>query len=365
MKQRHSYILIYMLICILSIAGIMEGRSLYTGIQQSKKRLNIEISSFLKQAAEKNGKIKNKTIPWIGNFNVRPELIGSYENRTFHSADTTFSYRHKIENIENELNQSNQHFLLLTNQLHSSDIECLLDSLLRNNNIKAQIAIGITSTGYPQKTLPWSKDTLHMNIHGRAHYILEADIAQIHYTACLKYSFITLWKEIEDKSTLLLWGIIIFMAGGSLAIVYFFFLRKKDKSKGIPENETITTSPKPVIIIQEEIVTEVVEIVEEIEKIKEAKKSPLPFEIEKGYILFKDKTKKLAPQSEQILQMFLNAENYQVKKQDLKELWPGKNFNSTSNMTSAVNRINDIFEEIGCKSEIITDPKNRNSYLLK
>lgn len=204
MKKRLSYTLISMLLCMCIIAGSMGVKSLYSEIQQSKANLNTDISNLLKQAAEENGKIKNKNIPNLGDYNNRPKLFGSSETRTFCNADTTFTYQHKITDINTELNQRNQHFLLLTNQLHSSDIEYLLDSLLRNNNIKAQIAIGITSTGYPQKTLLWSKDTLHMNVHGRAYYILEADIAQIHYTGCLEYSFITLWKEIEDKSTLLL-----------------------------------------------------------------------------------------------------------------------------------------------------------------
>lgn len=369
MKKGLSYTLISMLLCICVIGGTIGVKSLYAGIQQSKAQLNMEISNLLKQAAEKNSEIKNKNMFWfVGEYSNNPQSFGSYETRTFHNVDTTFTYRHKVTDIHTNLNHNNQHFLLLTNQLRSYDIENQLDSLVRNKNIKAQIAVGITSKGYPQKSLPWSKDTLHMNIHGRTHYVMEADFAQIHYTAYLEYSLATLCKKIEDKSTLLLWGIIVFMASGSFVIVYFFFLRKKDKPKGIPENETITTLPEPVITIQEEIkeiVTEVVEIVEEIEKIKETKKSSLPFQIEKGYIIYKDKTKKLAPQSEHILQMFLNAENYRVEKQDLKELWPGKNVNSTSNMTSAINRINDIFEEIGCKSEIITDSKNRNSYLLK
>lgn len=365
MKKRLNYILIFMLLCMGVIAGVMEVKSLYTGIQQSKIQLNTEISNMLKQAAEENGKIKNKNMLWLGEYNNKPNSFGTYETRTFCNADTTFTYQHKVTDIHTNLNNNNQHFLLLTNQLHSPDIENQLDSLLRNKNIEAEIAVGINSTGYPQKDLAWSKDTLHMRIHGRIYYMLEADFVQIHYIAYLQYSLTTLWKEIENKSTLYLWGIITFMASGSLVIVYFFFLRKKDKSKGTPENETIATLPQSMIIIKEEITDKVTEVVEIVEEVKTAKKISLSFEIEKGHIIFKDKTKKLAPQSEQILQMFLNVENYRVKKQDLKELWPGKNSNSTSNMTSAIKRINVIFKEIGCKSEIITDPKNRDLYLLK
>lgn len=336
-----------MLLFICVITGGIGARSLYIDVQKSKAKLNLEIVNLLKQAAKENGKIKNKTIPWVGNFNVRPELIGTYETRTFRNADTTFTYQHKITDIETELDQSNQHFLLLTNQLYSQDIQILFDSLLRNKNIKVQTAIGITSTGYPQRNMPWSKDALRMNIHERTHYVMEADFAQIHYTAYLEYSFGTLWKRIENKNTLYLWGIITLTAAGSLA--YIYFLKKKDKTKEIPENETIPSSQKAVPIISKE----------------ETKETTLPFQMKEEYIIVGDKKRKLAPQSKQILEIFLNAENYRIEKLKLKELWPTKASDSTSNMTSAVKRINDTFEKIGCKSEIITDPENRDFYLLK
>lgn len=347
MRNRLNYILISMLFCIFFIAGVMGVRSLYNGIQKSKIQLNMEISNLLKQATEENGKMKNKNVPRIGQYSNLPELVGSYESRTFRSADTIFSYRHKIADIETELNQSNQTFLLLTGQLHSSDIQILLDSLLRKANIKAQIAIGITSTGYPQRNLPWSKDTLRMNIHERTHYVLEADFAQIHYTAYLEYSFGTLWKRIENRNTLYLWGIITLIAAGSLA--YIYFLKKKDKPKEIPENATISGSQKAIPIISKE----------------ETKKTTLPFQMKEEYIIVGDKKRKLAPQSKQILEIFLNAENYRIEKLKLKELWPTKASDSTSNMTSAVKRINDTFKKVGCKSEIITDPESRDFYLLK
>lgn len=322
-------------------------RILYIGLQQSKVQLNTEIPNLLRQAAEENGKIKNKNMPWSGEYNNNPKSFGSYETRKFRNADTTFTYQHKITDIHTNLNQSNQHFLLLTGQLHSSDIHILLDSLLRKANIKAQIAIGITSTGYPQRNLPWSKDTLRMNIHERTHYVMEADFAQIHYTAYLEYSFGTLWKRIENKNTLYLWGIITLIAVGSLA--YIYFLKKQDKPKEISENETIPSSQKAVPIINKE----------------ETKETTLPFQMKEEYIIVEDKKRKLAPQSKQILEMFLNAENYRIEKLKLKELWPTKASDSTSNMTSAVKRINDTFEKIGCKSEIITDPESRDFYLLK
>lgn len=334
MRNRLNYILISMLFCIFFIAGVMEIRSFYTGIQQSKIQLNTEITHLLKQAAEENGKIKNKNTPKIGDYNNRPKLFGSSETRTFCNADTTFTYQHKITDIDTELDQSNQHFLLLTNQLYSQDIQILFDSLLRNKNIKVQTAIGITSTGYPKRNMPWSKDTLRMNIHERTHYVMEADFAQIHYTAYLEYSFGTLWKRIENRNTLYLWGIITLIAAGSLA--YIYFLKKKDKPKEMPKEEVAETE----------------------------RTSPF-FEIETEYIIVGDKKRKLAPQSKQILEIFLNAENYRIEKLKLKELWPTKASDSTSNMTSAIKRINDTFKKVGCKSEIITDPESRDFYLLK
>lgn len=344
MKKRFNYILISMLLFIFLITGGIGVKGLYNEIRQSKIKLNTEIPNLLKQATEENGKIKNKHTPKLGDYNNRPKLFGSSETRTFCNADTIFTYQHRITDIDTELNQSNQHFLLLTGQLHSSDIQFLLDSLLRKANIKAQIAIGITSTGYPKRNLPWSKDTLRMNIHERTHYVMEADFAQIHYTAYLEYSFGTLWKRIENKNILYLWGIITLIAAGSLA--YIYFLKKKDKPKEIPENKTIPSSPKAVPIIKTE-------------------ETALPFQIKEEYIIVGDKKRKLAPQSKQILEMFLNAENYRIEKLKLKELWPTKASDSTSNMTSAVKRINDTFKKVGCKSEITTDPESRDFYLLK
>lgn len=351
MKKRLSYILISMLLCMCIIACVIGSKSLYISIQQSKANLNIEIIGLLKQATEENGKIKNKNIPNLGDHNNRPKLFGSSETRTFCNADTAFTYQHKITDIHTELNQRNQHFLLLTNQLHSSDVEYLLDSLLRNANINAQIAIGITSTGYPQKDLPWSKDTLRMNIHGRTHYIMEADFTQIHYAAYLEYSLPTLWKRIEDKTIIYLWGIVTLMTAASIAIVYIYFLKKENKSKEIIENGRTLASPESVSVISKET--------EENEQVLSS------FQIEEEYIIFGNRKKRLAPQSKQILQMFLEAEDHRIEKIKLKKLWSKRDTNPISNMTSAVKRINDTFEEIGCKLEIITDPKNRDFYLLQ
>lgn len=362
-RERLSYLLISMLLLILIITGSMEIGSLYTGIKQSKTKLNTEISHLLKLAAKENGKITNETTPKMGDYNNRPNLFGSSETRTFRNADTIFSYQHRIADIDTELNQINQHYLLLTDQLHSSDIQVLLDSLLRNSNIKAQTAIGITSTGYPQKNLPWSKDTLRMDIDGRAHYMMEADFTQIHYTAYVEYSFTTLWKRVEDKTAIYVWGIIMLMTLASLIILYIYFPKKKNKAKEIAEHETIAASPEPISIINKEEEKKIEAIAQE-ETVEAVEELSLNLKIENDDLIFGEKKKRLSPQTKQILQLFLNADNYRVEKTTLKELWP-KDVNPTSSMTSAVKRVNDTLKKIGCKSEIITDPENRNFYSLK
>ncbi|WP_455590599.1 hypothetical protein [Bacteroides sp.] len=321
---------LYLLLFIIIGGGL--GWTLYFEINNSKTNLNIEITCYLEQAAEENGRAKNKNTPTIGDYSNRPDLLGTYEIRTFRSADTTFTYRHQILDIETEISNGNQFFLLLTDQLNSKDIQILLDSTLNSKKIKAKATIGITSSGYPIKQLSWSNDTLTINKNGYAKYTMTFDFTQIHYTAYLSYDFFTLWKR-TNKTFIYLLGIIEVVVSVLLALT---FIRKR-KAKAIQQEEEVT---------------------------KEIKRRNY-FAIDGKYIQCGESTKKLTPQTLTILQMFLENEEYRVSKEDIKEaIWPGATTQLT-NMTTAINRLNDILQEIHCNLEIVTDPHDRDYYLLQ
>ena len=88
------------------------------------------------------------------------------------------------------------------------------------------------------------------------------------------------------------------------------------------------------------------------------------FVFEKDFVLFNDRPIKMPNQQQKILIFFLNRPNYRVNKHELKEeFWP-KNSDPTNNMTSAINKLKKILEEINSKYTIITDKTNEEYYVL-
>ena len=317
----------YLLLFIIIGGGL--GWTTYSEIQNSKTNLNLEVTYYLEQAAKENGKIRNQNTITIGDYNNRPDLFGTYEIRTFRSTDTTFTYRHQILDIETEISNGNQFFLLLTNQLNSNDIQILLDSALNHHHIKAQTAVGIHSAGYPVKKLPWSNDTLKIDVDGYARYTTTFDFTQIHYTAYLNYDFCTLWKR-TNQTIIYLLGFIEIIVFTLLALT---LIRKRKAIQAKKASKDI--------------------------------KRKNYFAIDGKYIQCGKLTKRLTPQTLTILQMFLENEDYRVSKARIKEtIWPNTSTQLT-NMTTAINRINDTLQEIFCNLEIVTDPHDRDYYLLQ
>lgn len=318
---------LYLLLFIIIGGGL--GWTTYSEIQNSKTNLNLEVTYYLEQAAKENGKAKNRNTPTIGDYNNRPDLFGTYEIRTFRDTDTTFTYRHQITDIETKISNDNQFFLLLSDQLNSRDVQILLDSILNNKKIKVKTTIGINSSGYPIKQLSWSNDTLAMNKNGHAKYTMEGDFTQIHYTAYLNYDFFTLWER-TNKTFIYLLGVIEAIVFTLLALT---LIRKR---KAIQAKKAS----------------------------KEIKRKNY-FAIDGKYIQCGKLTKRLTPQTLTILQMFLENEDYRVSKARIKEtIWPNTSTQLT-NMTTAINRINDTLQEIFCNLEIVTDPHDRDYYLLQ
>lgn len=320
---------LYLLLFIIIGGGL--GWTIYSEIQNSKTNLNIEVASFLEQVAKENGKAKNKNTLKKGDYNSNPQLFNTHEIRTFQSSDTTFQYQHKIVDIETEISNGNQFFLLISNQLQSKDIQILLDSTLNHHHIQAETAIGINSSGYPVKQLPWSNDTLAIDIDGYARYTMTFDFTQIHYTAYLNYDFFTLWKR-TDKTFIYFLGSIEVIV--SVLLVLIFICKRRAEA-----------------IQVEEVLKEI--------------KGKNYFAIDGKYIQCGEFTNKLTPQTLIILEMFLENEDYRVSKDRIKEtIWPNTSTQLT-NMTTAINRINDTLLEIYCNLEIVTDPHDRDCYLLQ
>lgn len=385
MKERLNYALYPFLTFLLLATTVGLGYAIHTEVENSKIKLDINTSSLLEQVAKKNGKIKCINTLTSGNYKNSPDLLGTYETRTFQSADTTFSYQHKIVDIETEISNYNQFFLLLTNDLSSKNIQLLLDSTLKSQKIYARTAIGINSTGYPVKQLPWSNDTLALSPNGCALYTMTDDFTQIHYTAYLKYTPATIWTSM-NKLSILLWGLALFIIG---CLLITEKKKKKNKisekveivelpsteeqEKTIPTEEEEKPCPEEVEEVPSTVETEkdsCAEEVEEILPIEETEETPPIEEVEKvlsikdEYIVFGKKRSKLAPQPLNILQMLLNDEQHRVEKKELKKLWTEKG-NPTSSMTSAVNRINNALKEVDYPEKIATASDNRDLYVLK
>lgn len=323
MKKRLNNILLPSLFLLLFVTIATLGYVINAEIEKSKVQLDADLSSLLELAIKQYGNSTSKNTPIIGNYKNDPKLFGTYETRTFRTADTTFTYQHKIVDMETQIVTSNQFFLLLTDSLRSKDIQTILDSILIARKIAVRTAIGISSSGYPVKQLPWSGDTLSIHRNGCAQYTMTDDFTQIHYTAYLEYDPATIWTRV-NKTPIWLWGIVFLIMSG---LTSFQLINKYKKKKAIAESKK-------------------------------------GLYIEERYIRFSQNEVKASPQSIAILQLFLDAEQRKVAKDTLKELWVPKG-ERANNMYSAINRINRLLNEIECDLRIISDPEDADFYLLQ
>lgn len=319
--------------------------------QQTKNKLNTEIQGILKQAIGENGQNRNKDVPRYGDYNNRPEAIGTYETRTFQSADTTFTYKRKIVDLDTELFNENQFYLLFTDNLHSKDLQLIFDRILQYRLIEAKTSIKIVASGYLKQMTDLSKDTTQITIDGRAYHIMDDGVEKISYTAYLDYSRATLWQRMS-KQRLYILGTLEALLG--IAFMILLYYNRKKSLKIVVQNTTIyRTKHRSHTRRRETIILNT---------------APLQLEntllrIEGKYLISHGKQLRIAPQSLQILQLFLNTPNHRVSKNDIKELWTTKH-DRTSNMTTAINRINKSLLKLDCPETIFTDPEDKDYYLL-
>lgn len=341
MKKRLNYLLIpfcFFLILTASGSGIY---FIHIQIERSKEELNAKIDIALEQAIIDFIKSKSNNTSMVGGLNNHPESFGKYETRTYQDADTSFVYQHKIVDINTFIYHGVQRYLLFTGELQSKSIKNELDSILTNKKIKVKTTLGIRSSGYPVKQLPWSGDTLAIHQNGCAQYTMTDDFTQIHYTAYLEYAPATIWAQM-NKTPIWLWSIAVLIL--SVLAIYQIITNKKKQIEIIEEEESA---------IKEEPVEENIETEEKKE-----------LSIEKKYIIFGNNRMKASPQSLNILQLFLTAPNHRMEKKKLKELWSTKG-DQLNSMTTAIYRLNSTLHEIGCDLRIISDPEDANFYLLQ
>lgn len=319
--------------------------------QQTKNTLNTEIQEILKQAIREYGQNRNKDVPRFGGLDYRPELIGTYETRTFQSADTAFTYKRKIVDLDTELFNENQFYLLFTDNLHSKDLQSIFDRMLDYRLIKAKTSIKIVASGYLKQMTDLSKDTTQITIDGRAYHIMDDGVEKISYTAYLDYSRATLWQRMS-KQRLYILGTLEALLG--IAFMILLYYNRKKSLKIVVQNTTLyRTKHRSHTRRRETIILNT---------------APLQLEntllrIEGKYLISHGKQLRIAPQSLQILQLFLNTPNHRVSKNDIKELWTTKH-DRTSNMTTAINRINKSLLKLDCPETIFTDPEDKDYYLL-
>lgn len=324
--------------CIVSVIallaiGIVVACKLNTNMQKTKEAMNANINNLLEEAVIGNAHLKTKE-SYISGIDQRPGYIGKVETRIFRSVDTTFTYQYKVVDAPTTLLQMQQTFLLLTDSLKCEHIQELFDSLLHIRHIKANSIIRITASGYLKQCTLQTADTASMIVHGRSNYIIDDGLEKIEYTAYVHYPFATLWNTISK--TELYYGIL-------LACIICFALLTYKIHQRIAIKRLLAATP--------------------IMKINNNYRETEYPVIEDEYVRYNSKCVRFTRQPLQIIQLFLKAEQYRIKKNEIKELWPNS-VNQLSNMTTAINRVNKLLGEIDCPYNIITDATDKEYYVL-
>ena len=336
MKTHPNYLILFTFVFITT--GIAIGILGYYKLTPTENKLNGDISNLFKEAIRINAIERTKNMLMAGNYNYDPSNIGTYEKQTIQFEDTVISFQHKIVNLETHLSNNRQMCLLIANKLHANDVKQILDSLLKVDNIDAKTTIAISVKDYPIKGVTFSEDKLNHSFEHKISYISQTDIAQIAYTACIDYPFSTIVQAMEKKT---IYGIT--MAGLFLAIA-ILIIGIKDKSR-----------VKSDIIVESNA---------SLPALNEPDDQPASIQINNNHIIFKSNAKKISPQSSNILNLFLEDQYCRVNKSCLRELWPEKS-NQTNNMTSAITRINKILNNIDAPYSIVTDPSDKDFYILE
>lgn len=358
--NKRIFLVIGIIILFIMIAiGASTYTIIHSLIQKEKEAFKPQIENILKEAVINNIAQKAKDLALNGLSNS-PKKIGTYETRTFCSKDTLFTYQHKIQGIDTEILFARQLGLLMMDSLQSCDIQDLIINSLNKNEIKGYINTGIIVSKHLQKEM-WSQP--QSNIPHNAEKIichLEDEIISIDYIMYIDYSFSTLWKRMPKTNIYI--NLIVELILIYIIILFIRYHRKYRKKTSVPAADT--AAPAPHIIETIPVGSSVETEKQTNSTIKEELSLKDQFVFEKDFVLFNNHPIKMPNQQQKILTFFLNSPNYRINKSDLKkEFWP-QNADPTNNMTSAINKLKRILEEIGSKYTIITDKKNEECYIL-
>lgn len=309
-KQIINNILIGLLFLVSSILIFV----LINNRKASIDYIHAKLPVLLEEAIKENTENRTQKAPFSG-LTHNPDKIGTIEDRIFATSDTTFTYKYKVTDLETELLQSKQSILLLTEELHSNDILVILDSLLNQNNITCQLTVGITASFY-KKLNDWTPSNDTINTHFDYHTSLTKQglFGDISYHTYINYSFKTLWYLMNQSLILSLLLLDILML--------CFLVTRITKQK--------------------------------CHKQTEIKADVLPATT---------KELKLTGQLYELFQMFTDNNGLVNKESIKKTFWPHYQ-NSTTNMTTLIDRLKKKLSENENPYTIITDPENDQFYRL-
>jgi len=302
-------------------------------IHEAKQRLVHNTPLLLEEAVRINISHKSKKTYYATNYKYDPQSrkVGEYETRTARYPDTIFTYKRQIADPLTSAFNGLQTALLDLKQLRSNDIYIIYDSLLQEKNFRIKSIVGITASHYT-KLNDWSCDTTSIPINLRTAFTNQGDYEDINYYAYMNYSFLSLW-ELMSKNILYILLICIILLTSLLT--WLIHKTKKEVSSGITLLKNGNYRIKSIL-----------------------------FNINEKVLISNDKKINLPTQLYELFLMFLKISDNKVSKKDIKlKFWP-KNIDSTSNMTSAINRLNKILKDSNCGYTISTDPKNDEYYIL-
>ena len=358
--NKRIFLVIGVIILFIMIAiGVSTYTIIHSLIQKEKETFRPQVENVLKEAVINNTIQKSKYLPLNG-FNNSPNKIGMYETRTFCSKDTLFTYQHKIQDMDTEIFFARQLGLLMMDSLQSTDIQNLIVENLDKNGIKGYINAGIIVSKHLQREI-WSQPPSSIPHNAEMIiYRLENEIVNVDYIMYIDYNFSTLWKRMPKTNIYI--NLIVELILIYIIILFIRYHRKYRKKTSVPAADT--AAPAPHIIETIPVGSSVETEKQTNSTIKEELSLKDQFVFEKDFVLFNNHPIKMPNQQQKILTFFLNSPNYRINKSDLKkEFWP-QNADPTNNMTSAINKLKRILEEIGSKYTIITNKKNEECYIL-
>lgn len=321
------------LFCLLTLNIVVFISVLLRQTDETKAYISDKTATCLEHSVKKYSELKTEGVFYYARYEYSPDKpkTGEYETRTVKYADTTFTYQSKIVDPEVDKVRAAQTLLLDIGQLHADSIQIILDSLLQANDIYAQSIIGITASFYTKKN-EWTGDTTALSIHHRVALTNQGNYEDINYYAYLHYSPLTIWT-LMPKPLIIILFLCCITTGTTL--LWWSRKRRKEIAEGIVFLKNGNYRIRNCI-----------------------------YDVGERRLMLEDREMKLPPQLHNLLLMFLNANDHQVNKKEIKQQFWSQSIDATSNMTSTINRLNKVLKEIECRYAIISHPRKEEVYVL-